>query len=90
MAAPDVRDLYQQQIRALPPRDRLRLLTLIAADLELDSRRGDGETSGQSSSAVSGRRHSVMEFFGAGREYADETDPQERINRLREEWDERP
>lgn len=35
-------------------------------------------------------RHSVMEFHGRGRATWDGTDAQERVNRLREEWDHRP
>lgn len=36
------------------------------------------------------RRHSLLELEGLGRRAAGDEDAQDYVNRLREEWDERP
>ena len=36
------------------------------------------------------KMHSILEFEGIGEHLADEEDPQDYVNRIRSEWDERP
>lgn len=71
----DIETLYAQQIRELPAQARLQLLALIAQDL---------------ASPSWGKQHRISELQGLGKEMWQGIDPQEYVNQLRREWDERP
>jgi hypothetical protein len=78
MAALTIDELYQQQIRSRPPQERLRLLELVAHDLANDS------------SAERPRKRSLLELEGIGEHNPVGMDAQEYVNKLREEWSQRP
>ena len=61
-----------EQIRVLPISERKRLVHLIVDTLT----EPDEE-----------RTHSILEFAGVAAELADDEDPQDYINRLRDAWD---
>ena len=68
-------ELYEQQIRALPLRERLRLAQRIlteAADANAEGREG---------------RRSLLELEGLGAELWGSVDAQAYVERLRHEWD---
>jgi hypothetical protein len=72
-------DIYYDHVRALPVAERLKLISLIARDLEIEH--GDCE----------GRpRRSILDFHGVGKGSRDGEDAQAYINRLRDGWDEPP
>lgn len=72
-------DIYYDHVRALPVAERLKLLTLIARDLEWEH----GECEGKP-------RHSIMELHGLGKELWGGVDAQEYVNRLRDGWEDPP
>ena len=72
MALLPVDEIYQNYIRDLPRTQRLKLLTLVAQDLE------DPDPP-----AV----HSIMELHGLGKEIWEGIDPQAYVDQLRAEWD---
>ncbi len=65
-----VEKLYNTKIRKMPPRDRLRLLTLIAQDLQLPTK----------------TNHQISELRGLGKEIWQGVDAQQYISELRSEW----
>jgi len=71
-------DIYVREIKPLPPRDRLRLLKLIADDLA------------QEDSLEPQPAPSILELEGLGAELWKGIDAQEYENELRREWDHRP
>lgn len=78
MVAQKVYALYRQQIKALPPEEQLQLIKLVAQGL---ANRESGKQ---------GKKHSVLEFAGAGAADPVGMDAQEYVNMLRAEWDHRP
>ena len=79
MSTTKASDIYYDHVRALPIAERLKLISLIARDLEIEH----GECEGS-------RRHSVMEFQGIGKGAWGGVDAQEYVNQMRDEWEERP
>jgi hypothetical protein len=69
-------DLYEQQIRPLPVRDRLELAQRIIAEIA-------------AAAAPEGRSRSLLELEGLGAELWGGMDAQEFVNQLRNEWDDR-
>jgi hypothetical protein len=88
--------LYEQRIRELPLPVRLDLSRLILADARLssdvetdhlvDELRGQIEKIDRSTSPT----RSLLELEGLGTELWEGLDAQERVNRLRDEWNHRP
>jgi len=64
--------LYEQQIKPLPPAVRLQLLARIAQDLAV---------------AADEPEHSLLELEGLGAEIWQGIDAQQYVNELRDEWD---
>ena len=69
-------DVYYEHVRALPIAERLKLISLIARDLEYEH----GECEGKP-------RRSILELHGVGKGSRNGEDAQEYVNRLRSEWD---
>ncbi|MFZ4814758.1 MAG: hypothetical protein ACOYL5_09490 [Phototrophicaceae bacterium] len=63
------------QARSLSREQRKELIQQLVDDLDFDSPE---------------KTHSILEFEGIGEHLADEEDPQDYVNRIRSEWDERP
>jgi len=70
-------ELYESEIRRLPPAERQSLVELITRDLE-DSEHG------------SRPRRSILELRGLGAEIWRGVDGQEYVDQLRDEWNHRP
>lgn len=75
MVAKKVTDLYQQQIKALPPEEQLQLLQLVAQGL------ADENT------ITPKKKRSILELEGLGAEIWEGIDAQEYVNAMRDEWD---
>ncbi len=71
-----VEEIYQQYIKPLPDKDKLRLIAKVSNDL------ADPETEKP--------KRSIMELHGLGKEIWEGIDAQEYVNELRNEWDHRP
>jgi hypothetical protein len=78
MVAKRAEQIYERQIKELPPEEQLHLLILVAQGLAM------GKSDDQ------GKHHNVLEFAGAGASDPIGMDAQEYVNRLRMEWDNRP
>lgn len=68
-----------QQAQRLSVRERKELVKLLIDTL-------DAPVSGETPR----KKHSILEFAGIGAHLADSEDPQDYINHMRSEWDERP
>ena len=79
MSTTKASDIYYDHVRALPLAERLKLLALIASNLE----REHGECEGKP-------RGSIMELRGLGKDLWGGVDAQEYVNRLRDGWEEPP
>jgi hypothetical protein len=77
MSAIKASDVYYDHVRALPIAERLKLITLIARDLEIEH----GECEAKP-------RRSILEFHGVGKGSRSGEDAQAYINRLRDGWEE--
>ncbi len=66
-----------REARALPVTQRKRLITLIVDSLADEP-------------AEVAKTHNILEFEGIASQLADDEDPQDYVNRLRSEWDDRP
>ena len=77
MATATVEEIYEQAKR-LSDAERLRLVSMIAADLATAAPRERP------------KRRSIMELHGLGKEIWEGIDAQEYVNQLRDEWDHRP
>jgi hypothetical protein len=73
MTSNELDQLYEQQIKPLPPAIRLQLLARIAQDL--------------AAPAQERRDRSIMELHGLGAEIWQGIDAQQYVNELRDEWD---
>jgi hypothetical protein len=71
-----VDELYEQQVRARPLRERLQLAQRILAEAADGGAADSGE-----------RRRSLLELEGMGAELWDSVDAQTYVERLRQEWD---
>lgn len=71
-----VEEIYQQYIKPLPEREKLRLIAKVSNDLaETESAKP---------------KRSIMELHGLGKEIWEGVDAQEYVNELRDEWEHRP
>jgi hypothetical protein len=77
--ATDLEELYQQHLKPLPSRDRLRLIEMLAREL-----------SGAETENEQPPKRSLLELEGLGAEIWEGIDAQEYVNELRREWDHRP
>ena len=64
-----------QQARALNVQERKELMKLLIDTLDMSAFEN---------------KHSILEFEGVAAHLADNEDPQDYINRMRSEWDDRP
>ena len=64
-----------QQAKALSPQERKELVKLLVDTIDVP---------------VPANTHSILEFEGIAAHLADDEDPQDYVNRLRSEWDNRP
>lgn len=71
-----IEEIYQQYIKPLPDKDKLRLIAKVSNDL--------AETE------IEKPKRSLLEFEGLGKEVWEGIDAQEYVNELRNEWDHRP
>ncbi len=71
-----VEEIYQQYIKPLPDKEKLRLIAKVSNDL------AETETENP--------KRSLLEFEGLGKEIWEGIDAQEYVNELRNEWDHRP
>ncbi len=69
-----VEEIYQQYIKPLPDKEKLRLIAKVSVDL--------AETEKP--------KRSLLELEGLGKEIWEGIDAQEYVNELRNEWDHRP
>jgi hypothetical protein len=73
--APTIDELYEQQVRARPLPERLRLAQRILAEAADTAQESDE------------RRRSLLELEGLGAELWGSVDAQGYVQRLRQEWD---
>lgn len=71
-----VEEIYQQYIKPLPNKEKLRLLAKVSNDL--------AETE------IEKPKRSLLELEGLGKEIWEGIDAQEYVNELRNEWEHRP
>lgn len=76
MIREDATEIYEQYIKLLPAAERLRLLALVARDL-----------ASEVTPSVRPAGRSIMALHGLGKEIWEGIDPQEYVNKLRQEWD---
>ncbi len=69
------KNIYDEYIKPLSLEQRRALLDILQAELES----GDDD----------GKRHSILELHGLGKEIWQGVDPQDYVNKLRNEWEER-
>ena len=69
------KNIYDEHIKPLSREQQLLLLDLLQTEL---ANGGDD-----------GRRHSILELHGLGKEIWEGVDPKEFVGKLRDEWDER-
>jgi hypothetical protein len=69
------KNIYDEHIKPLSREQQLLLLDLLQTELA----NGDDD----------GRRHSILELHGLGKEIWEGVDPKEYVGKLRDEWDER-
>jgi hypothetical protein len=69
-------EIYQQYIKSLPDKEKLRLIAKVSNDL--------AETKTEKPN------RSIMELHGLGKEIWEGIDAQEYVNELRNEWEHRP
>lgn len=70
--------MYEKHIKVLPVAEQLELLSLISAALATEH-----------GTAPRRPKHRLTELRGLGKEIWEGVDPDEYVNRLRDEWDER-
>lgn len=71
-----VEEIYQQYVKPLPNKEKLRLIAKVSIDL--------AETETEKP------QPSIMELHGLGKEIWEGVDAQEYVNELRNEWEHRP
>ncbi len=69
------KNIYDEHIKPLPREQQVKLLDLLQAELE----NGDDN----------GRRHSILELHGLGKEIWQDVDPKDYVRKLRDEWEDR-
>jgi hypothetical protein len=70
--------IYERYIRSLPIAERLQLLAVVAHDLASESSHAELHKQ---------QKHSIMELHGLGAHVWEAADPQDYVNKLRDEWD---
>lgn len=65
-----------REVKKLSPQERRALLDVLEREVKND--------------ASTAKPRSLLDYYGVAAHLADGTDPQEYVNRLRDEWDERP
>jgi len=63
---------YEEHIKLLPREQQVQLLNILRDELE----NGEGN----------GKRHSILELHGLGKEIWQDVNPKEYVNKLRDEW----
>ncbi len=71
-----VEEIYQQYIKPLPEKEKLRLIARVSNDL--------------AESENEKPKRSLLELEGLGKEIWEGVDAQEYVNELRNEWEHRP
>ncbi|CAN5802681.1 hypothetical protein BH20ACI4_BH20ACI4_14090 [soil metagenome] len=71
-----VEEIYQQYVKPLPDKEKLRLIAKVSSDLV--------------ESEDEKPKRSLLELEGLGKEIWEGIDAQEYVNELRNEWDHRP
>jgi hypothetical protein len=71
-----VEEIYQQYVKPLPDKEKLRLIAKVSTDL--------AETETEKP------KRSLLELEGLGKEIWEGIDAQEYVNELRNEWEHRP
>ena len=71
----NTKNIYDEHIKPLPREQQVKLLDLLRDELE----NGDD----------GGRRHSILELHGLGKEIWQGVDPRDYVKELRDEWEER-
>ncbi|MGI9055321.1 MAG: hypothetical protein ACR2F2_05905 [Pyrinomonadaceae bacterium] len=71
-----VEEIYQQYVKPLPDKEKLRLIAKVSSDL--------------AESENEKPKRSLLELEGLGKEIWEGIDAQEYVNELRNEWDHRP
>ena len=69
------KNIYDEHIKPLPREQRRALLDMLQTELD----NGDDDAP----------RHSILELHGLGKEIWQGVDPQDYVNKLRDEWEER-
>jgi hypothetical protein len=75
-AMPTAEEIYQQYVKPLPNREKLRLLARVSTDL--------AETEDEKP------KRSLLELEGLGKEIWEGVDAQKYVDELRDEWEHRP
>jgi hypothetical protein len=70
--------IYEQYIRSLTTAERLQLLAVVAHDLASENSHAESHKQ---------QRHSIMELHGLGAHIWEAVDPQDYVDKLRDEWD---
>ena len=71
-----VEEIYQQYVKPLPDKEKLRLIAKVSSDL--------------AESECKKPKRSIMELHGLGKEIWEGIDAQKYVNELRDEWEHRP
>jgi len=71
----NTKNIYEEHIKLLPREQQIQLLNILRRELE----NGDDN----------GKRRSILELHGLGKEIWQGVNPKEYLNKLRDEWDER-
>ncbi len=71
-----VEEIYQQYVKPLPDKEKLRLIAKVSNDL--------------AENEAEKPKRSIMELHGLGAEIWEGIDAQEYVNELRNEWEHRP
>jgi hypothetical protein len=66
------RNIYEEHIKRLPLEEQVQLLDLLRNELESDN--------------DNGKRHSIRELHGLGKEIWQGVDPKDYVRKLRDEW----
>ena len=71
----NTKNIYEEHIKSLPRAQQVQLLNILRHELE----NGDDN----------GKRHSILELHGLGKEIWQGVNPKEYVNKLRDEWEDR-
>ena len=71
----NTKNIYEEHIKLLPREQQVQLLNILRDELE----KGDDN----------GKRHSILDLHGLGKEIWQGVNPKEYVNKLRDEWKDR-